>query len=908
MTTTVVSMTSSPSSHSYSRPQSEIFAYEKVLVVLDGSRQITKYALEWALSNVLVRPGESITLLALHAPGSHGPVRRILGFPMSLQMLRRDCASRPRALRAVIDTTGEPKGVDEEIYEGCNAMIQSYQQSCHQKKITVDVKVQEAEGREAVAIEARRIGATWVVLDKHLKRDAKVCMELLQCNIVIVKPSEPKILRLNLKRNSRIAEPAAVLSGQHLAPTVQEGAESSNEQGGHVRMGHYPRLKASTPLSSPEEIMTPFTPSDPGTSSKSSSEASPCQASGPLVNNGSLMVRGSILEVAAAGIREKGASFRAFYPDINDGVCMPGVLTMECSPTSMLHKYKQGHPRSPTESSKPPTGFRGVQVQSRDGIVPGRPGSRSGSRNGSRANSRKGSPVKSSSPSKLVNGNKRESFEARGASVKRDHTVGHSLRQILQENAESDYASFEVGSPSGYHGDKEPCETSQRRHKHGKADALMKQKMAMMLNKHNLPGPPPLCSICQHKAPLFGKPPQRFTYRELEAATGGFSRNNFLAEGGFGNVHKGVLPDGQTIAVKQYKMASTQGDKEFCAEVEVLSCAQHRNVVVLIGYCIEGKKRLLVYEFICNGSLDGHLYGAERDKPVLDWSARHKIAIGIARGLRYLHEDCRVGCIVHRDLRPNNILLTHDFEPMVGDFGLARWQPDGHCGVETRVIGTFGYLAPEYTQHGQITDRADVYSFGVVLLELITGRKAIDINRSKGEQCLTEWARPLLEETGTLPIDPRLENSCSDVELNSMLHAASCCIRRDPSIRPRMSQVLRMLEGEILFDANSSPASAYFPGRLNSNHMNHYPVAGSAVREEVKYPNFLSPQSDGNSVYSSPDKAFSNLPYGPIIKSPGRINWPVSSYIGQDGQKLSYEALRAAYINKVSSPHVIASA
>jgi len=334
------------------------------------------------------------------------------------------------------------------------------------------------------------------------------------------------------------------------------------------------------------------------------------------------------------------------------------------------------------------------------------------------------------------------------------------------------------------------------------------------------------------------------------------------------------------------------------AKVEVLSCAHHRNVVVLIGYCIEGKKRLLVYEFICNGSLDGHLYaGAEQDKRVSGWSARHKIAVGIARGLRCLHEDGRVGCIVHRDLRPNSILRTHDFEPMVGDFGLGRWQPDGHCGVETRVIGTFGYLAPEYTQHGQITDKADVYSFGVVLLELITGRKAIDINRFKGEQCLTEWARPLLEETGTLPIDPRLENSCSDLELNSMLHAASYCICRDPSIRPRMSQVLRMLEGEMIFDANNSPASAYFPGRLNSN-MNYYPVAGSTVREEVGYPNFLSPQSDGNSVYSSPDKAFSNSPYGPIIKSPRRINWPVSSYIGQDGQKLSYEALRAAYINK----------
>jgi hypothetical protein len=218
-------------------------------------------------------------------------------------------------------------------------------------------------------------------------------------------------------------------------------------------------------------------------------------------------------------------------------------------------------------------------------------------------------------------------------------------------------------------------------------------------------------------------------------------------------------------------------------------------------------------------------------------------------------------------------------------------------------------LAPEYTQNGQITDMADVYSFGVVLLELITGRKAIDINRSKGEQCLTEWARPLLEERGTLPIDPRLENRFSDVEMNSMLHAASCCIRRDPSIRPRMAQVLRMLEGEMIFGANSSSASGYFAGRLNSNHMNYHPVTGPAVREEVKYPNFVSPRSDCNSIYSSPNKSFSNLPYSPMMKSP-RTNWPptASSYIGQDGQKLSYEALKAAYMDKVSSHHVTASA
>ncbi|XP_047316997.1 inactive protein kinase SELMODRAFT_444075-like [Impatiens glandulifera] len=312
--------------------------------------------------------------------------------------------------------------------------------------------------------------------------------------------------------------------------------------------------------------------------------------------------------------------------------------------------------------------------------------------------------------------------------------------------------------------------------------------------------PPPLCSVCQHKAPLFGKPPRWFTYAELELATGGFSRDNFLAEGGYGNVHRGILPSGQVVAVKQHKLASSQGDQEFCAEVEVLSCAQHRNVVMLIGFCIEEGRRLLVYEYICNGSLDSHLYGRQREP--FGWSARQKIAVGAARGLRYLHEECRVGCIVHRDMRPNNILITHDFEPLVGDFGLARWQPDGDTAVETRVIGTFGYLAPEYTQSGQITEKADVYSFGVVLVELVTGRKAVDINRPRGQQCLTEWARPLLEEYAIDElVDPCLVNNYDEQEVYYMLHAASLCIRRDPQSRPRMSQVLRILEGDGIMDS-----------------------------------------------------------------------------------------------------------
>ncbi|KAK8594920.1 hypothetical protein V6N13_015831 [Hibiscus sabdariffa] len=335
---------------------------------------------------------------------------------------------------------------------------------------------------------------------------------------------------------------------------------------------------------------------------------------------------------------------------------------------------------------------------------------------------------------------------------------------------------------------------------------------AVSLSRNAPPGPPPLCSICQHKAPVFGKPPRWFTYAELELATGGFSQSNFLAEGGFGSVHRGLLPDGQAIAVKQHKLASSQGDVEFCSE---------------------DRRRLLVYEYICNGSLDSHLYGRHREP--LEWSARQKIAVGAARGLRYLHEECRVGCIVHSDMRPNNILITHDFEPLVGDFGLARWQPDGDTGVETRVIGTFGYLAPEYAQSGQITEKADVYSFGVVLIELVTGRKAVDLNRPKGQQCLTEWARPLLEEYAIDElVDPRLEDHYSEHEVYCMLHAASLCVRRDPHSRPRMSQVLRILEGDVLMNANySSPGYdvGNRSGRLWTEQQRHYsgPLASDSL-------------------------------------------------------------------------------
>lgn len=337
--------------------------------------------------------------------------------------------------------------------------------------------------------------------------------------------------------------------------------------------------------------------------------------------------------------------------------------------------------------------------------------------------------------------------------------------------------------------------------------------------------PPPLCSICQHKAPAFGKPPRQFSYKELEEATDGFSDMNFLAEGGFSVVHRGLLRDGQAVAVKRLKFGGSKSDADFCREVRVLSCAQHRNVVLLIGFCNDGKKRVLVYEYICNGSLDFHLH--ENKITPLDWHSRLKIAIGTARGLRYLHEDCRVGCIAHRDLRPNNVLLTHEFEPLVADFGLARWHSEWDISTEDRVIGTSGYLAPEYMNGGKITHKVDVYAFGLVLLELMTGQRISELQYSK-EQFLSEWFHPLasLEPSQIIANNYQLLDQslgCDQSldflhQLQAMGRAASLCLCRDPDSRPPMSKVLRVLEGGDLFvplglDLNSvGSRSGYLSG------------------------------------------------------------------------------------------------
>ncbi|KAK9123748.1 hypothetical protein Sjap_013350 [Stephania japonica] len=233
---------------------------------------------------------------------------------------------------------------------------------------------------------------------------------------------------------------------------------------------------------------------------------------------------------------------------------------------------------------------------------------------------------------------------------------------------------------------------------------------------------------------------QTFTFHELATATKNFRADCLLGEGGFGRVYKGWLDStNQVVAIKQLDRNGLQGNREFLVEVLMLSLLHHPNLVNLIGYCADGDQRLLVYEYMPLGSLEDHLHDLPPNKKRLDWNTRMKIAAGAAKGLEYLHDKANPP-VIYRDLKCSNILLGEDYHPKLSDFGLAKLGPVGDkTHVSTRVMGTYGYCAPEYAMTGQLTLKSDVYSFGVVLLEIITGRKAIDNSKSSGEQNLVAW-------------------------------------------------------------------------------------------------------------------------------------------------------------------------
>ncbi|XP_021297510.1 probable serine/threonine-protein kinase PIX7 isoform X1 [Herrania umbratica] len=297
---------------------------------------------------------------------------------------------------------------------------------------------------------------------------------------------------------------------------------------------------------------------------------------------------------------------------------------------------------------------------------------------------------------------------------------------------------------------------------------------------------------------------RKFTFIDLKLATRNFRPESLLGEGGFGCVFKGWIEEngtapvkpgtGLTVAVKTLNIDGLQGHKEWLAEVDFLGNLLHPNLVKLVGYCIEDDHRLLVYEFMPRGSLENHLF--RKGSLPLPWSIRMKIALGAAKGLAFLHEEAERP-VIYRDFKTSNILLDADYNAKLSDFGLAKDGPEGDkTHVSTRVMGTYGYAAPEYVMTGHLTSKSDVYSFGVVLLEMLTGRRSMDKNRPNGEHNLVEWARPHLGDKRRFfrILDPRLEGHFSIKGAQKAAQLAAQCLSRDPKARPRMSEVVETLK------------------------------------------------------------------------------------------------------------------
>ncbi|KAK6916921.1 Protein kinase domain, partial [Dillenia turbinata] len=298
--------------------------------------------------------------------------------------------------------------------------------------------------------------------------------------------------------------------------------------------------------------------------------------------------------------------------------------------------------------------------------------------------------------------------------------------------------------------------------------------------------------------------PNTFSYAELRSATNDFNPANKLGEGGFGPVYKGILSDGNVVAVKQLSVASHQGKNQFVTEIATISAVQHRNLVKLYGCCIDGNKRLLVYEYLENKSLDQALFGAKDLH--LDWKTRFSILLGTARGLAYLHEDSRPR-IVHRDVKASNILLDAELCPKISDFGLAKLYDDKKTHISTRVAGTIGYLAPEYAMRGHLTEKADVFGYGVVALEILSGRPNSD-DRLDGEQrYLLEWAWNLYENKRILELVDPTVTAFDEGEALRITGVAFLCTQSSPNLRPPMSRVVAMLTGDIDVNAVTSKPS-----------------------------------------------------------------------------------------------------
>ncbi|KAK8520212.1 hypothetical protein V6N13_031326 [Hibiscus sabdariffa] len=288
---------------------------------------------------------------------------------------------------------------------------------------------------------------------------------------------------------------------------------------------------------------------------------------------------------------------------------------------------------------------------------------------------------------------------------------------------------------------------------------------------------------------------QVFTYKELEQATDNFSETNVIGSGRFSVVYKGVLADGTMAVIKRLHKDGKQGERAFRMEVDLLSRLNCPYLVKQLGYCADQHHRLLIYEFMANGALQQHLHRPGKQHKALDWGNRLVIALDCARALEFLHEHASP-TVIHRDLKCSNILLDENLRAKVSDFGLAKVGSDKINGqISTRVLGTTGYLAPEYASTGKLTTKSDVYSYGVVLLQLLTGRVPIDINRPPGEHVLVSWALPRLTNRDEVDemVDPAIQGQYSKKDLIQVAAIAAMCVQPEADYRPLMVDVVQSL-------------------------------------------------------------------------------------------------------------------
>ncbi|XP_024540927.1 cold-responsive protein kinase 1 [Selaginella moellendorffii] len=304
--------------------------------------------------------------------------------------------------------------------------------------------------------------------------------------------------------------------------------------------------------------------------------------------------------------------------------------------------------------------------------------------------------------------------------------------------------------------------------------------------------------------------PVVFKYQDLSLATCNFSEMNKLGQGGFGTVYKACLKDGSQVAVKKLSLQSSQGRQEFVNEINIITSIQHRNLARLKGYCVERDQRLLVYEFLNNGSLDQALFSPKTS--TLNWTSRFHIVTGVARGLAYLHEESHIQ-IIHRDIKASNILLDDKLQPKISDFGISKLFDMDKGFTSTKVAGTVGYMAPEYATRGRLSSKADVFSFGILALEIVSGRRCMDPTLSASQELLVQMAWNMWNAGKMVEfVDKRLDGNYVEEEVFRVMDVAILCTQEGEEYRPMMSDVVAMLMGYLEIGQPPSQNPLYFGG------------------------------------------------------------------------------------------------